>query len=166
MAYYQPQVPAMLLNRLSNFSFLPPFSSGSPASAGAQPGVATDGEAAGVAGKRVGNAPVIAPATDATTDPSQESVHLHLDSSSKAASDGTYTRAGVIPDLPSSLHKTPLTPAEEFVAAAVKNLRNYDQAKINAANDALAKSGLNPDGTPMGAFGTIKQAVSRLYASA
>ena len=158
----------MLLNRLSNFSFLPPFSSGSPsgAGAGAQPGVANDGEAAGIAGKRVGNSQVIAPATDATTEPSQESVLLHLDSSAKAASDGTYTRAGVIPDLPSSLHKTPLTPAEEFVAAAVKNLRAYDQAKNNAANDALAKSGLNPDGSPRGAFGSIKQAVSKLYASA
>ncbi len=156
----------MLLNRLSNFSFLPPFSSGSPSGAGVQPGVANDGEAAGVTGKRVGNSQVIAPATDAPTELSQESVHLHLDSSSKAASDGTYTRAGVIPDLPSSLHKTPLTPAEEFVAAAVVNLRNYDQTKINAANDALAKSGLNADGSPRGAFGSIKQAVSRLYASA
>ena len=156
----------MLLNRLSNFSFLPPFSSGSPSGAGAQPGVATDGEAEGIASKRVGNAQVIAPAMDATTEAAQESVLLHLDSSAKAASDGTYTRAGVIPDLPSSLHKTPLTPAEEFVAAAVKNLRAYDQAKVNAANDALAKSGLNPDGSPPGAFGSIKQAVSRLYASA
>jgi hypothetical protein len=93
-------------------------------------------------------------------------VLLHLDSSRKTAGDGTYTRAGVIPDLPSSLHKTPLTPAEEFVAAAVVNLRNYDQAKMNAAHDAMANSGLNPDGSPRGALGSIKQAVSRLYASA
>jgi hypothetical protein len=164
--YYQPQVPAMLLNRLSNFSFLPPFSSGSSSdpAAGAQPGVAN--EAGGIVGKRVGNSQAIELAKDAAAEAAQESVHLHLDSSAKAARDGTYTRAGVIPDPPSSLHKTPLTPAEEFVAAAVANLRNYDQAKINAANDALAKSGLNADGSPRSAFGSIKQAVFRLYASA
>lgn len=158
----------MLLNRLSNFSFLPPFSSGSSSgpAAGAQPGIANEAEAGGIAGKRVGNAQAIEPAKDAAAEAAQESVHLHLDSSSKATSDGTYTRAGVIPDLPSSLHKTPLTPAEEFVAAAVANLRNYDQAKINAANDTLAKSGLNADGSQRSAFGSIKQAVSRLYASA
>ena len=164
----------MLLNRFSNFSFLPSISSGAASGAasgakGAPPLVDAGGASADAAALKANAPGAMTPSADADTTAAtapQDSVLLHLDSSAKAASAGTYTRAGVITDLPSSLHKTPLTPAEEFVAAAVVNLRNYDQAKVNGANDALAKSGLNADGSQRSAFGSIKQAVSRLYASA
>jgi hypothetical protein len=160
----------MLLNRFSNFSFLPSVSSGAASGAkGAQPLVDGGGASSDAAALKAKAPGAVAPLDDAgtrATPSAQDSVLLHLDSAAKSASAGTYTRAGVIPDLPSSLHKTPLTPAEEFVAAAVVNLRNYDQSKINAANDALAKSGLNADGSQRNAFDSIKQAVSKLYASA
>lgn len=151
-ASYQPQVSAMLLNRLSTPTFSPPTNlatSGvtvaSSAADDAQPAV---GSGMGVAG------------------PEQAGVLLHLDSNRKTASSGTYTKGGLFSDTPRT---SPLTPAEEFVAAAVVNLRNYDQAKVNAASDAASRSGQGEglaDAAQRGRFDSIKQAVSKLYASA
>ena len=146
---YQPQVPAMLLNRLSTLTFLPP----------AAPGATGASSAADDAQPAVGSGM-------GATGPEQEGVLLHLDSNRKTASSGTYTKDGLFSDLPRT---TPLTPAEEFVAAAVVNLRNYDQAKVNAASDAAFRSGKGEglaDAAQRGRFDSIKQAVSKLYASA
>jgi hypothetical protein len=165
-AYSPPQVPTMLLNRLSNFSFLPPPASqgaggptaGSAGAASAQTAAGTAADAS--AAKRAG-APA-APPSAATVPKANapEGVLLTLDSARKPSGAGTYTQNGLFADAPRT---TALTPAEEFVAAAVVNIRNYDQARLNAANDAAAKAA---QAAQHSRFDGIKQAVSRLYASA
>ena len=171
---YQPQVPAMLLNRLNALSFLPSASANaaSGASLGADASKAALGLESGVAD--LATQRLRKPALDKAevaplAAPAQEGVVLNLDSASKTASSGVYTKDGRFSnasDVSDLRRTTPLTPAEEFVAAAVINLRNYDQAKVNAANDAATKNGGNGNAAQQGRFDSIKQAVSKLYASA
>lgn len=171
MASYQPQVPAMLLNRLNSLSFLPSASANaaSGASLGAEASKTALGlgsGAADLATQRLKKPALDKPDTAPLAAPAQEGVVLNLDYASKAGLAGTYTKDGRfsnlsnLSDLPRT---TPLTPAEEFVAAAVVNLKNYEQAKTNAIVDAAAKLAAQATANAQGRFDSIKQAVSKLY---
>lgn len=147
----------MQINRL-NLIF-PPATPGTPGAAPASSDALLP-SGAGTAPTRKAVA-AVEPSTPPVTPAAPAGVTLELGSDQKAAASGLYTRDGVFAGRASAA--VDQTPAEQFVAAAVNTLRDFDVNKAGMGTPPTSVGGgAALPASRFGSFGSFKQAVAKL----
>ena len=135
----------------------------SPALAGGAGGTANGTAAEGGAGVGAGSIQRAAPPllTNPINKPAlaaNEGVRVEINSASRAANAGLYTKAGIVPSrMPAMLQ----TPAEQFVNSAVNIMRDFE-ANAAASPNGSAQAASRAAAAAFGSLQVFKQAVARL----